>query len=213
MATSTHGSRASTFKFNETTAAPAVTDDGAAGYSIGSVWYDTTADKAYICLDTTNGAAVWKEITPGAGANYRTLVELGSDVASAASTAYQDITGLSFAVSSGVNYRFEGILLYTTSASSIGLQVGLTSPAVTHLAFRWGSFTGKATNAERFADANDDAGATTTLGSINTTTGNIATFSGVIRPSASGTVQMRFAPETATASGIVIETGSTLEWW
>lgn len=44
--------------------APAVTDDGAAGYAVGSFWCDTTADDAYICLDSTNGAAVWKKITP-----------------------------------------------------------------------------------------------------------------------------------------------------
>jgi hypothetical protein len=52
-------------------AAPAVTDDSdPAGYAIGSLWLDTTADKAYICLDATNGAAVWKEISPaGAGAS------------------------------------------------------------------------------------------------------------------------------------------------
>lgn len=67
MATSTLGSRSSTFKYNETTTAPAVTDDAAAGYSIGSEWYDTTADKGYVCLDTTNGAAVWKETTASGG--------------------------------------------------------------------------------------------------------------------------------------------------
>jgi hypothetical protein len=52
-------------------APPAVTDDSdPAGYAIGSLWLDTTNDKAYICLDATNGAAVWKEISPaGAGAS------------------------------------------------------------------------------------------------------------------------------------------------
>ncbi len=44
--------------------APGVTDDGAAGYAVGSIWCDTTADDAYICLDSTNGAAVWKKVTP-----------------------------------------------------------------------------------------------------------------------------------------------------
>ena len=52
-------------------AAPGATDDSdPAGYGVGSLWLDTTADKAYICLDATNGAAVWKEISPaGAGAS------------------------------------------------------------------------------------------------------------------------------------------------
>lgn len=44
--------------------APGVNDDGADGYAVGSIWCDTTADDAYICLDSTNGAAVWKKITP-----------------------------------------------------------------------------------------------------------------------------------------------------
>ncbi len=43
--------------------APAVSDDSDDGYSIGSRWYDTTADKEYVALDVTVGAAVWKETT------------------------------------------------------------------------------------------------------------------------------------------------------
>ena len=46
-------------------AAPGATDDSAAGYAVGSVWIDTTADKAYVCLDAT--AAVWTEITQAGG--------------------------------------------------------------------------------------------------------------------------------------------------
>jgi len=42
------------------TTAPGVTDDSAAGYGVGSVWIDTTADIAYKCLDATEGAAVWQ---------------------------------------------------------------------------------------------------------------------------------------------------------
>jgi outer membrane protein assembly factor BamB len=45
------------------TVAPAVTDDGTAGYAVGSVWIDTTADKAYVCVDSSTGAAVWLETT------------------------------------------------------------------------------------------------------------------------------------------------------
>ena len=44
-------------------AAPAVTDDTNAGYSIGSTWIDTTNDKAYVCVDATATAAVWTETT------------------------------------------------------------------------------------------------------------------------------------------------------
>lgn len=51
------------------TTAPGVTNDTTEGYKIGSFWYDVTADKAYVCLDVTTGAAVWIEITQGGLAN------------------------------------------------------------------------------------------------------------------------------------------------
>jgi len=46
--------------------APTTTDDSAAGYTVGSKWVDTTADKVYQCVDSTATAAVWKETSAGA---------------------------------------------------------------------------------------------------------------------------------------------------
>ena len=47
--------------------APTASNDGLQGYVIGSNWVDITADKAYVALDVTNGAAVWKETTSTGG--------------------------------------------------------------------------------------------------------------------------------------------------
>ncbi|MEM4248446.1 MAG: tail fiber domain-containing protein, partial [Candidatus Nanoarchaeia archaeon] len=47
--------------------APTVDDDLSQGYAVGSQWLDTTADKSYICLDATAGAAVWKDTTSAGG--------------------------------------------------------------------------------------------------------------------------------------------------
>ena len=58
--------------------APVVTDDSAAGYAIGSRWFDTTADKEYVCLDASAGAAVWIETTGSAGGG-TDLTGLGVD--------------------------------------------------------------------------------------------------------------------------------------
>lgn len=44
------------------TTAPAVTDDGDAGYQVGSIWINTSTDNIYMCADTTAGAAVWRQL-------------------------------------------------------------------------------------------------------------------------------------------------------
>lgn len=51
------------------TIAPTVNNDASGGaggketgFSVGSIWIDTTADRAYICLDATNTLAVWHPI-------------------------------------------------------------------------------------------------------------------------------------------------------
>ena len=54
-------------KLDATVAPAAATDDVTLGYTVGSNWYDVTADKAYVCLDNTDGAAVWIETTQVAG--------------------------------------------------------------------------------------------------------------------------------------------------
>jgi len=47
----------------DATAAPGVGDDSGDGYGIGSLLLDVINSKAYICLASPAGAAVWKEIT------------------------------------------------------------------------------------------------------------------------------------------------------
>lgn len=67
------------------TTAPTVNDDLDLGYDIGSRWVDVSADKAYVCLDNSDGAAVWTEITAGAAGGIANVVEdvtpqLGGDL-------------------------------------------------------------------------------------------------------------------------------------
>lgn len=42
-------------------AAPAAGDDDADGYAVGSLWVDVSADRAWVCVDASTGAAVWAE--------------------------------------------------------------------------------------------------------------------------------------------------------
>jgi len=76
------------------TAAPGATDDSAAGYGVGSVWIDTTNDKAYVCLDATATAAVWTEITQGGGAGSDTSARVTHSATQ--SIANNTVTALAF---------------------------------------------------------------------------------------------------------------------
>lgn len=70
MATKRFGAISSTRLNNYTaTVAPTPTDDAGDGYALGSIWVDTVAKSAYICVDPTTSAAVWKPLTgpPGFG--------------------------------------------------------------------------------------------------------------------------------------------------
>jgi hypothetical protein len=61
------------------TAAPTVNDDVDLGYTVGSRWFDTTNDKEYVCLDNTDGAAVWTETTQtGSGGEANTASNVGT---------------------------------------------------------------------------------------------------------------------------------------
>lgn len=42
---------------------PTVDDDIDLGYAIGSVWINVSTDECFVCLDATDGAAVWKSTT------------------------------------------------------------------------------------------------------------------------------------------------------
>ena len=67
----------------EATTAPTVDDDEDLGYEVSSFWFDISNDAAYVCLDNTDGAAVWLNITAGAAsgeANTASSVGSGTSV-------------------------------------------------------------------------------------------------------------------------------------
>lgn len=47
--------------------APTVDDDTTAGYSKSDIWIDQTNSNAYVCIDDTDGAAVWLNVGSGSG--------------------------------------------------------------------------------------------------------------------------------------------------
>jgi hypothetical protein len=62
---------------------PTVTDDYAAGYTVGSTWINTTTDEVFILTDSTTGAAVWVSVTDFAPTGVDYLVGTASSALSA----------------------------------------------------------------------------------------------------------------------------------
>jgi hypothetical protein len=67
--------------------APTANDDNTVGYSVGSLWCDTTADLVYICIDATTGAAVWQQMMTAAQVSKLAGIEASADVTDATNVA------------------------------------------------------------------------------------------------------------------------------
>jgi hypothetical protein len=72
-----------------TTSSPLVSDDISLGYSIGSEWINETNGKIFRCVDNSEGAALWLQIT-----NISALVNLGTWNASTNSPTLVDAVGV-----------------------------------------------------------------------------------------------------------------------
>lgn len=143
-----------------------------------------------------------------AGGSYRTLVTLASDQTNSTVTI-ANVTGLSFAVTSGTTYRFYIVIPYTAAATTTGSRWTLTGPANTLFSYTSKYTLTATTQTVNYASANDIPAA---ANASSLTAGNVCIIEGIITPSASGTLQVRFASEVA-ASAIVAKAGSTLEYW
>jgi hypothetical protein len=121
------------------------------------------------------------------------------------------VTGLSFAVTSGKVYKFKFNVLYTSAATTTGLRLGLTYPAVT-----------SASALANIASGNDGTGAyfqgvintsgdsVSALNSPSSTLTLYAQVEGLMVTAAAGTVQLTAGSEI-NGSNIVIIAGSSVE--
>jgi len=135
-------------------------------------------------------------------------VILGADVENVAADTLADVTGLSFPVVSGETYWFEFVIPYTAAATTTGSRWSINAPAATLLNYRSVyalTETTETINHESVVNKPDAANASSLAA------GNVAIITGIIKPSANGTVIARFASEIE-ASAITAKAGAFLRW-
>jgi hypothetical protein len=121
----------------------------------------------------------------------------------------EDLTGLSFDVVSGVIYRFYVLIPYSSAATNNGSRWTLNAPATTLLNYSSRNTLSATAQTVNFAGAINIPAACNSNSFLN---GNLAIIEGIIKPSANGTVQIRFASEAANVA-ITAKAGATLEYW
>jgi hypothetical protein len=83
--------------------------------------------KKYKFIETTTGREGADD--GPAGGSSPVFVELTSDWSTSDNTTLQDITGLAAAMEANTDYRVEAYLIYTTTATATGSELGATGPA------------------------------------------------------------------------------------
>lgn len=147
-------------------------------------------------------------VTPTTTLNAGVLLTTAADVVNSAADTLADVTGLSFAVTSGQVYRFRAVIPYTSAATTTGARFTLNGPAMTHISYTSRYPQTASTETFGYYTALQQPAA---ANASSLTTGNVAVVEGFFKPSASGTAAIQFASEVG-ASAITALAGSTLEY-
>lgn len=115
----------------------------------------------------------------------------------------QDVTGLFFDVVGGNSYYFEIVCVYNAAVTTTGSRWTINCPATTFLNYQ-SEYTLTATTKTFNSLFAKQMPAASNANSL--TLGNVATIWGIIKPSASGVVQVQFASEIA-GSAITYKSG------
>ena len=144
------------------------------------------------------------------------ITNLSADVvnANAVQNTIADVTGLSFAVTSGKTYWFRFTMVYTSVSAATGARFSINGPATSALYYesQYTLTTSSITVNCGLSTYNQPAAsnATSNFGTAPAA-GNIATIEGIAVFSASGTLIARFASEVAN-SAITVRAGSTVQY-
>ena len=137
------------------------------------------------------------------------MAVLASDVTNNNGTAntIADVTGLSFAVTSGKKYWFRFVIQYTAAATTTGSRWSISGPGGTMRYRSSYSLTTTSETVNSGLTAHDVPAASNATSAA--TAGNIAVVEGFYEATASGNVIARFASEIAS-SAIVAKAGSVV---
>jgi hypothetical protein len=138
-------------------------------------------------------------------------VKLSGDVTNnnASANTIADVTGLSFAVTSGRLYYFKFVIPYTSAATTTGSRWSINGPSSPTLLNYTSTYCLTATSQTvNYVSAYDTPSASN---ASSLAAGNVAIVEGIIKPSGNGTVIARFASEVS-ASAIVAKVGAICMW-
>lgn len=170
---------------------------------------DTTIDSAVTTLDFSTDFDVTS--SPAGEANISLVkvqtVKMTSNVSNS-TTTLANVTGLSFAVTSGILYHIRFMGTFQTAAITTGIGFAVTTPAATYFGQR-GTIQQAAAGTDSYYDQSFTVTGGTSLstGVVAATTNYPWFFEMWIQPSASGTVQLQSRSEVA-ASNTTVNAGS-----
>lgn len=161
--------------------------------------------------DGATGPAGADGAAGAAGANglgFGAIAKLSADLAAVTTTALADVTGLSFDLVANRYYSFQFWVRFSTAATTTGAKFAVNAPANSHIVYQvQTSLTAAAAGAPTFRMANAaDVGIASA--SVNVANASmLCLISGIVRPTADGTLIVRVGTEVA-ASGVTVMAGS-----
>ena len=192
--------------------------------NITGTWHDSSRTNIYNAIGlkqptlvsgtnikTVNGTTILGSgnlvVTGGA-----TRVFLPSDVVNnnASANTIADCTGLLIPLSANITYKFKVFVVYASAATTTGSRCCISFPATTFVSY-YSNYTLTATsitNNQGLASANVPAASNAS----SLASGNIAIIEGIIRPSAGGSLQVRFASEISASAITAIGGRSYIEY-
>lgn len=217
LTTGSFGTTAGTFaEGNHTHAASAITSgtlDAArlptpGTTTLGGVKRNTGSAGQYVNGIDTDGSLLFG--TPSGGGAGVSGVELSSDWSTTDNSTLQNITGLSFSMAANTSYLIQAYVIYTTSASATGSEIGASGPASPTRVNLQGYI---ANTAAAESNAVVSAFGSIIANANGSTSDRPARIMGIVRNgSNSGTFQLQAKVETGISGTLTIKTGTALAY-